>query len=303
MRSNPRLLRWQADLYHWAAREALICALINARVWGYFNFLQTIICTKLFCISVFTRYFCVYACVKPTHGTKVHSLMEHCWVPSNTHLPRLLVTPQPGFLHHKQRRKECLPCVLQKVLVTHSCPILCDPIDCSPPSSSVHGILQARILEWAAISYSRGSSWIRDRTWVSCTASRFFIIWATRDALLWNTLGLLEGVYTLEQDCWSYGMRLQLDLTVWYQIALEQAVTGTFLPLCSFVHPTSPSVWCINQCNITKQYHIVILICIFLNTNEFEHLGICLLFFWGFPYINCLFTSSVDNFPDEVLSF
>ena len=44
------------------------------------------------------------------------------------------------------------------VLVTQSCPILCDPMDCSPPDSSVHGILQARILEWVAIPFSRGSS-------------------------------------------------------------------------------------------------------------------------------------------------
>ena len=42
--------------------------------------------------------------------------------------------------------------------VAQSCPTLCDPIDCSPPGSSVHGILQARILEWVAISFSRGSS-------------------------------------------------------------------------------------------------------------------------------------------------
>ena len=42
--------------------------------------------------------------------------------------------------------------------VAQSCPTLCDPVDCSPPSSSVHGILQARILEWVAISFSRGSS-------------------------------------------------------------------------------------------------------------------------------------------------
>ena len=48
-----------------------------------------------------------------------------------------------------------------------SCPTLCDPIDCSPPGSSVHGILQARILEWVAISYSRGSSQPRDWTHVS----------------------------------------------------------------------------------------------------------------------------------------
>ena len=44
---------------------------------------------------------------------------------------------------------------------------LCDPIDCSPPGSSIHGIFQARILEWVAISYSRGSSWAREWTWVS----------------------------------------------------------------------------------------------------------------------------------------
>jgi len=42
--------------------------------------------------------------------------------------------------------------------VTQSCPTLCDPIDCSLPGSSVHGILQARILKWVAISFSRGSS-------------------------------------------------------------------------------------------------------------------------------------------------
>ena len=45
---------------------------------------------------------------------------------------------------------------------------LCDPMDCSSPGSSVHGILQARILEWVAMPSSRGSSQPRDRTWVSC---------------------------------------------------------------------------------------------------------------------------------------
>ena len=42
--------------------------------------------------------------------------------------------------------------------VAQSCSTLCDPVDCSPPDSSIHGILQARILEWVAISFSRGSS-------------------------------------------------------------------------------------------------------------------------------------------------
>ena len=48
-----------------------------------------------------------------------------------------------------------------------SCPTPCDPIDCSLPGSSVHGIFQAIVLEWIAISFSRGSSRPRDRTWVS----------------------------------------------------------------------------------------------------------------------------------------
>ena len=63
-----------------------------------------------------------------------------------------------------------------------SCLTLRDPVDHSPPGSPVHGILQARILEWGAISSSRGSSWCRDGTQVSCIAGRFFMILATRKA-------------------------------------------------------------------------------------------------------------------------
>ena len=57
-----------------------------------------------------------------------------------------------------------------KVLVAQLCLTLCNPMDCSLPGSSVHGILQARILKWFAIPFSRGSSWPRDETWLSCTA-------------------------------------------------------------------------------------------------------------------------------------
>ena len=71
-----------------------------------------------------------------------------------------------------------------KVLLTQSCPTLCDPTDRSPPGSSVRGILLARILEWVAIPFSRGFSQPRDRTQVSCIADRFFIFWATRKILL-----------------------------------------------------------------------------------------------------------------------
>ena len=65
-----------------------------------------------------------------------------------------------------------------------SCIWLCDPVDCSPPGSSVHGILQARILEWVAVPFSRGSSWTRGWTQVSCIAGEFFTVWATWEACL-----------------------------------------------------------------------------------------------------------------------
>ena len=64
--------------------------------------------------------------------------------------------------------------------VTQSCPTLCYPVDCSPPGSSVHGISQARILEWVAISFSRGSSQPRDQTQVSHIAGRCFNLCTTR---------------------------------------------------------------------------------------------------------------------------
>ena len=69
--------------------------------------------------------------------------------------------------------------------VARLCPTLCDPVDCSLPGFSVHGILQARILEWVAISFSRGFFWPRDRTQVSCIGGRRFYLWATREARFW----------------------------------------------------------------------------------------------------------------------
>ena len=62
---------------------------------------------------------------------------------------------------------------VKEVLVAQLCLTICDPMDCRLPGFSVHGILQARILEWVAISSSRGFSWPKDRTWVSCIAGRF----------------------------------------------------------------------------------------------------------------------------------
>ena len=63
-----------------------------------------------------------------------------------------------------------------KMLVAQPCLTLCNPRDCSLPGSSVHGTFQARILEWVAIPFSRGSSQARDQTQVSYIAGTFFTI-------------------------------------------------------------------------------------------------------------------------------
>ena len=68
--------------------------------------------------------------------------------------------------------------------VAQSRPTLCDPMDCSRPGSSLHGILQARTLEWFAISFSRGSSQPRDQTRVSCIAGKRFNLWTNKGSIL-----------------------------------------------------------------------------------------------------------------------
>ena len=83
----------------------------------------------------------------------------------------------PGFfliIPHSASPLQQLSQALVKVKVDQSCRPLCDPIDCSLPGSSVHRILQARILEWVAIPFSRVYSRPRNRTRVSCIAGRFF---------------------------------------------------------------------------------------------------------------------------------
>ena len=78
--------------------------------------------------------------------------------------------------------------------VAQSCPTLCNPMDCSLPCFSIHGIFQPRLLERVAISFSRVSSRPRDQTWVSRIVGRRFTIWATRgktrtqciNAYIWN---------------------------------------------------------------------------------------------------------------------
>ena len=96
------------------------------------------------------------------------------------------------------------------VLVAQSSPTLCNPMDSSPPGTSVPRILLARILEWAAISFSRGVSWPKDRTQVSCIVGRLFIIWATREApdklqMQWNFNSSSSSEYSELSCCRRLG--------------------------------------------------------------------------------------------------
>ena len=77
------------------------------------------------------------------------------------------------FKSYKTMRRE-LKALKSESEVTQSCPTLCDPMDCSLPGSSVHGIFQARVLEWVAICFSSGSSQPRNQTWVSFIVGRCF---------------------------------------------------------------------------------------------------------------------------------
>ena len=86
----------------------------------------------------------------------------------------------PTYLTYVQTLCVCV-CVCYH-FITQSCSILCDPMDCGSPGFSVHGILQARIIQWIVIRFCKGSSWLKDWTQMSCTAGRFFTIWATREA-------------------------------------------------------------------------------------------------------------------------
>ena len=81
-------------------------------------------------------------------------------------IPRRLVGS-----HHLLPFSNVVSLSSQRCVCVQSCLTLCDSLDCSPPDSSVHGIFQARVLEWIAISFSRGSSQPRNRTRVSCSVS------------------------------------------------------------------------------------------------------------------------------------
>ena len=91
--------------------------------------------------------------------------------------------------------------------VAQSCPTLCDLMGCSLPGSSLHGILQARVLEWVAISFSRGSSRPRDQTRVSRILSIHFNLSATKAFMDWSIFKTSNAVYACV--CMATPLRLR----------------------------------------------------------------------------------------------
>ena len=129
------------------------------------------------------------------------------------------------------------PLLEEKVLLL-SCVQLCDPMNCSLPCYSVHGILQARILEWVVLPFSRGSSQPRDQTCFSWIVGRFFTIWTTREALCCGRRGghywvekirggKLVGELSLTSMIWAIKWCRSLKTPIWqYQNPL---VSGSVL--------------------------------------------------------------------------
>ena len=105
----------------------------------------------------------------------------------------------------KEFKKECISCLT-----------LCDAMDCSPPGSSVLGILQTRILECIAISFSKGSFQPRDGTWVSCIAGRFFTIWATGKPYsvywVWKCESVSHSVVSNSATPWTVAHQVSLSM-------------------------------------------------------------------------------------------
>ena len=105
---------------------------------------------------------------------------------------------------------------MRKVQVTQLCPTIYDPMD-----YTVHGILQARILEWVAFPFSRGSSQPRDRNQVSIIAGRFFISWATREAHRWGNWASIRQVRwqeVLESDFFCLILTIQTFISLIFNI-------------------------------------------------------------------------------------
>ena len=140
---------------------------------------------------------------------------------------------------------------LWAIKVAQSCPTLCDPMDCT-----AHGILQARIPEWVAVSLSRGSSQPRDQTRVSRTAGGFFTSWATREAQEYGTgspipfpgdlpdPGIEPGSPALQAES-LLTERSGTPVYIWVRMCMHVCVTRVCIGICM----------CVNMYRHTQMLH------------------------------------------------
>ena len=137
-------------------------------------------------------------------------------------------------------------------LAAKSCLTLCDPMDCSPPGSSVHGISQARILGWVDSSFSRGSFWLKDRAYVSCIGR--WLLYHTEPPRKPLDMTQVSSVQSLSRvqlfaTPWTAARQASLSITDSQRLlklmSIESAIPSNHLILChTLLHPPSifPSI-------------------------------------------------------------
>ena len=145
--------------------------------------------------------------------------------------------------------------------VTQSCPTLCDPIDCSLPGSSVHGISQAGILEWVAIPFSRGSYQLRNQTGVSCIAGGFSTSRVTWEALYWPR-GLSSKRRNISNRRHK-GDSIEMEVKAatwpfWAPHASESTGKEGNTVSARVIDPNHQKVWCYSTIKVRKSISISI---------------------------------------------
>ena len=148
--------------------------------------------------------------------------------------------------------------------VAQSCPTLCDPMDCNLSGSSIHGIFQPRVLEWIAISFSRGFSQPRNRIRVSCIAGRFFTDWAMREAYQHASKWLPVQIFWTKEPLTRLSSCLP-ELMAPSTHCLVHSAFSTVWPtafVCSKFSPVQSSAYTTLGCMVPKrEYKLSITVC------------------------------------------
>ena len=114
-----------------------------------------------------------------------------------------------------------------KLWVVQSCLTLCHPTDCSLPGSSVRGSLKERMMEWVDIAFSRGSSWPRVWTWVSCISGKFFNFWANMEQLWMNSVSQIS-MSPRTQNVTLFGNKIFADII---KVRVKMSIKWTQNPM------------------------------------------------------------------------